>query len=213
MQTSLLKEVGETLHKSSRFNSKKSLVVFTLLIAGTVIGLNYSQSIAETPRVYHKDIEIIPDPNNPNLFTFIGNACVDSKGEILDPKVMLYSDMEQKPLHLTNVFFSDECFGAVEKIRANDPDSIEAKLVAYGDYSVIQNMEIKIDDLKTLQNKQQDELKEVSSSNFKANVNHQEYIDAKREKSDALWITQKQLQQETAKYYEIMRYLHPTVEP
>jgi len=34
-----------------------------------------------------------------------------------------------------------------------------------------------------------------------------------REKSDALWITQKQLQQETAKYYEILRYLHPSVEP
>jgi len=208
-----LKEVGENLHKSSRFTFKKSLVVFTLLIAGTVIGLNYSQSIAETPHVYHKDIEIIPDPNDPTLFTFIGNACVDSKGEILDPKVMLYSDMEQKPLHLTHVFYSDECFGAVEKIRANDPDSIEAKLEAYGDYSIIKEIEIKIEDLKILQDQQQEELKEVSTSTFQANVNHQEYIDAMREKSDALWITQKQLQQETAKYYEILRYLHPSVEP
>ncbi len=205
-----MKEVGENLLKSSRFTFKKSLVVFTLLIAGTVIGLNYSQSIAETPHVYHKDIEIIPDPNNPNLFTFIGNACVDSKGQVINPKVMLYSDMEQKPLHLTHVFFSDECFGAVEKIRANDPDSIEAKLVSYGDYSIIKELEIKIDDLKTLQTQQQDDLMEVNPNNFQ---HPQEYIDTKREKSDALWITQKQLQQETAKYYEILRYLHPSVEP
>ena len=205
-----MKEVGENLLKSSRYTFKKSLVVFTLLIAGTVIGLNYSQSIAETPHVYHKDIEIIPDPNNPNLFTFIGNACVDSKGQVINPKVMLYSDMEQKPLHLTHVFFSDECFGAVEKIRANDPDSIEAKLVSYGDYSIIKELEIKIDDLKTLQTQQQDDLMEVNPNNFQ---HPQEYIDTKREKSDALWITQKQLQQETAKYYEILRYLHPSVEP
>ncbi len=126
---------------------------------------------------------------------------------------MLYSDIEQKPLWLTHVFHSDECFGAVEKIRANDPDSIEAKLVSYGDYSIIKEMEIKIEDLKNLQDQQQEELKEVSSSTFQVNVNHQEYIDAMREKSDALWITQKQLQQETAKYYEIIRYLHPSVEP
>jgi len=85
---------------------------------------------------------------------------------------MLYSDIEQKPLWLTHVFHSDECFGAVEKIRANDPDSIEAKLVSYGDYSIIKEMEIKIEDLKNLQDQQQEELKEVSSSTFQANVNH-----------------------------------------
>ena len=126
---------------------------------------------------------------------------------------MLYSDIEQKPLWLTHVFHSDECFGAVEKIRANDPDSIEAKLVSYGDYSIIKEIENRIDDLKTLQVQQHEELKEVSSSNFKANVNHQEYIDAMKQKADALWTTQHQLQQETAKYYEIMRYLHPIGEP
>lgn len=175
------------------------------------MGFNYTQSIAQTPNVYHKEIEIIPDPNDPNLFTFIGSACVDAKGDVLDPKVILYSDMEQKPLWLTHVFSSDECFGAVEKIRANDPDSIEAKLVAYGDYSLIKEMEEKIEDLKTLQNQQQKELMEISSDKFPEN--HQKYIDTMREKADALWKTQKLLQQETAKYYEILRYLHPSVEP
>jgi len=94
--------------------------------------LNHLQISAQTPDVYHREIEIIPDPHNPNLYSFIGNVCVDSKGEILDPKVILYSDMEQKPLWLTHVFYSNECFGAVEKIRANDPDSIKAEVVSYG---------------------------------------------------------------------------------
>jgi len=205
-----LKEVGANLHKSTRIDSKK-LIVFTLLSVTIVMGLYYSQSIAETPRVYNKEIEIIPDPHVPNLFTFIGNACVDSKGEILDPKVILSSDIEEKPLWLTQVFYSEECFAAVEKIRAYDPDSIKAKLVAYGDYSMIKEIEENIEELKILQTQQQKELKEITSEKFPKDFN--KHIDATREKSDALWKTQKELQKETAKYYEILRYLHPSVEP
>jgi len=160
-----LKEVGANLHKSTRIDSKK-LIVFTLLSVTIVMGLYYSQSIAETPRVYNKEIEIIPDPHDPNLFTFIGYACVDSKGEILDPKVILSSDMEQKPLWLTQVFYSEECFAAVEKIRANNPDSIKAKLVAYEDYSMIKEIEENIEELKILQAQQQQELKEKAQTNF-----------------------------------------------
>ncbi len=203
-----MKEVGENLDKSTRIYSKKLLVVFSLLIAGLVFGLNYSQSIAETPHVYDKEIEIIPDPNDPNLFTFIGSACVDSKGEIIDPKVMLSSDLERKPLYLTHVFHSDECFGAVEKIRANDPDSIQAEIVAYGNYTVIKEMEEKIEELENESNKLQLEIRELSKNKFPET--HQKYIDDMREKSDALFKTQKLLQKETAKYYEIMRYLHPS---
>lgn len=178
------------------------------MIVGLVLGLNHLQIFAQTPDIYNTEIEIIPDPHRPNLYTFIGSACVDSKGEILDPKVMLYSDLEQKPLWLTHVFHSNECFAAVEKIRANDPDSIEAKIVAYGNYTVIQEMEEKIDELNRLQTQLQQELQEIRSDNFPDN--HQNYIDAMREKSDALFKTQKLLQKETAKYYETMRYLHPS---
>ncbi len=205
-----MKEVGANLHKSTRIDSKK-LIVFTLLAVTIVMGLYYSQSMAETPRVYNKEIEIIPDPHDPNLFTFIGYACVDSKGEILDPKVILSSDIEEKPLWLTQVFHSEECFAAVEKIRAYDPDSIKAKLVSYGDYSMIKEIEENIEELKILQAQQQQELKEISSDKFPKDF--RKYIDTIREKSDALWKTQKLLQQETAKYYEILRYLHPSVEP
>jgi len=178
------------------------------MIVGLVLGLNHLQISAQTPDVYHREIEIIPDPNNPNLYSFIGNVCVDSKGEILDPKVILYSDMEQKPLWLTHVFYSNECFGAVEKIRANDPDSIKAKVVAYGNYTVIEEIEEKIDELKSLQAQLQQELQEIRSDKFPDN--YPGYIDTMREKSDALFKTQKLLQKETAKYYEIMRYLHPS---
>ena len=202
-----MKEVGENLDKSSRIYSKKLLVVFSLLIAGIVFGLNYSQSIAETPHVYDTEIEIIPDPNDPKLFTFIGSACVDSKGEIIDPKVMLYSDLEQKPLWLTHVFHSDECFAAVEKIRANDPDSIEAEIVAYGNYTVIKEMEEKIEELENESNKLQLEIRELNPRDFDQ---HNQYINEMREISDTLFKTQKLLQKETAKYYEIMRYLHPS---
>jgi hypothetical protein len=196
------------LHKALRFNSKISLVIFSIMIVGLVLGLNHLQISAQTPDVYHKEIEIIPDPHKPNLYTFIGSACVDSKGEIIDPKVMLYSDLEQKPLWLTHVFHSNECFGAVEKIRANDPDSIKAKIVAYGNYTVIEEMEEKIVELKNLQAQLQRELQEIRSDKFPEH--HQKYIDAMREKSDALFKTQKLLQKETAKYYEVMRYLHPS---
>jgi len=202
-----LKEVGENLDKSTRIGSKKLLVVFSLLIAGLVFGLNYSQSIAETPHVYNTEIEIIPDLHDPKLFTFIGSACVDSKGEIMDPKVMLYSDLEQKPLWLTHVFESDECFGAVEKIRANDPDSIEAEIVAYGDYTVIKEMEEKIEELENTQSILQQEIRELNPRDFDQ---HNQYINEMREISDALFKTQKLLQKETAKYYEVMRYLHPS---
>jgi len=198
------------LYKFTRINSKKLLIVFILLTITTVISLNYSQSTAQTPHVYNEEIEIIPDEINPKLFTFIGNACVDSKGEIINPKIMLYSDLEQKPLSLVNVFSSDECFGAVQKILADDPESIHAKVVAYGDNSVIQEMEKNIEELKKLQTTQQQQIKELNPNDFKI---YREYIDAMRKISDSLWDTQKSLQQETAKYYETQRYLHPAVEP
>ena len=149
-----------------KFNSKKLFVVLTLFTVTLVMGLTYSQTEAETPNIYHKDIEIIPDPNRDGVFNFIGNVCVDSDSEIMDPKVMLYSDLEQLPLWLNHVYSSDECFGTVQKINANDPDSIHAKIVSYGNYSVIEDMEQKIEELKSLQAQQQEELQKIRSDKF-----------------------------------------------
>jgi len=189
-------------------NSKKLLVVFTLFTVTLVMGLTYSQTEAETPSIYHKDIEIIPDPNRPGVFNFVGNVCVDSDGEIMDPKVMLYSDLEQLPLWLNHVYSSDECFGAVQKINANDPDSIHAKIVSYGNYSVIEDMEQKIEELKSLQTQQQEELQKIRSDKFYEK--HQDQIDDMRRVSDSLFLTQKELQKETADYYNTLAYLHPS---
>jgi hypothetical protein len=189
-------------------NSKKLLVVFTLFAVTLVMGLNYSQSIAETPNIYHKDIEIIPDPNMPGLYNFVGNVCVDSDGEIMDPKVMLYSDLEQLPLWLNHVYKSDECFGAIQKINANDPDSIYAKIVSYGNSTVIEEMEQKIEELKSLQAQQQEEVKKIRSDKFYDK--HQDQIDDLRRVTDRMFETNKQLQKETADYYNTMAYLHPS---
>ncbi len=189
-------------------NSKKLLVVFTLFAVTLVMGLNYSQSIAETPNIYHKDIEIIPDPNRPGLYNFVGNVCVDSDGDIMDPKVMLYSDLEQLPLWLNHVYKSDECFGAIQKINANDPDSIYAKIVSYGNSTVIEEMEQKIEELKSLQAQQQEEVKKIRSDKFYDK--HQDQIDDLRRVTDRMFETNKQLQKETADYYNTMAYLHPS---
>lgn len=189
-------------------NSKKLLVVFTLFAVTLVMGLNYSQTVAETPNIYHKDIEIIPDPNMPGLYNFVGNVCVDSDGEIMDPKVMLYSDLEQLPLWLNHVYKSDECFGAIQKINANDPDSIYAKIVSYGNSTVIEEMEQKIEELKSLQAQQQEEVKKIRSDKFYDK--HQDQIDDLRRVTDRMFETNKQLQKETADYYNTMAYLHPS---
>ena len=42
-------------------NSKKLLVVFTLFAVTLVMGLNYSQSIAETPNIY-QNTALLWDP-------------------------------------------------------------------------------------------------------------------------------------------------------
>jgi len=188
--------------------TQKSLIFFIPVITASAIILSVSFVIAQQPIVYFSETEIIEDSKRENGYIFIGNVCASSK-EILDPKVLLISDFETKTLQLIHVFHSKECFGAVERIRASDPDSIHVQIVSFGDNSQIQVMQTEIEDLEKQLEKQQEELKEVSKSTFQPNVNHQEYIDAKREKADALWITEKQLQHKTAQFYEMMSYLHP----
>jgi len=121
---------------------------------------------------------------------------------------LLISDLETKTLQLVHVFYSDECFGAVEKIRASDPDSIHLKLVSFGDNSQIKGTQAEIEDLRKQLEKEQRELSETKKKIFD---NHQDYIDAVHAKAEKLWITEKQLQHKTAQFYEMMSYLHPDV--
>jgi len=121
---------------------------------------------------------------------------------------MVISDMEKKPLQLTKVFHSDECFGAVEKIRAKDPNSIVTKLVTYELKDVVNEKENTIKNLKALMEKQQKELKVILDEKFPAD-GHRKHIEDLRKKSDELWATQKLLQEKTAQYYSMREYHHP----
>ncbi len=182
--------------------------IFLLSVAigiGLAVGITHTS--AQQENVTFEELEIIPDPNRENLYTYIFNVC-DNEFAIEDPKIMVISDMEKKPIQLTKVFHSDECFGAVEKIRAKDPDSIVTKLVTFELPEVVDAKEKAIEDLRELQKKQQKELRETLNEKFPEG-GHQKHIDKVREISDRLWTTQKLLQDKTAQYYTMQDYHHP----
>jgi len=182
--------------------------IFLLSVAigiGLAVGITHTS--AQQENVTFEELEIIPDPNRENLYTYIFNVC-DNEFAIEDPKIMVISDMEKKLIQLTNVFHSDECFGAVEKIRAKDPDSIVTKLVTFELPEVVDAKENAIEDLRELQKKQQKELRETLNEKFPEG-SIQEHRDKVREISDRLWATQKLLQEKTAQYYTMQDYHHP----
>ena len=182
--------------------------IFLLSVAigiGLAVGITHTS--AQQENVTFEELEIIPDPNRENLYTYIFNVC-DNEFAIEDPKIMVISDMEKKLIQLTNVFHSDECFGAVEKIRAKDPDSIVTKLVTFELPEAVDAKENAIKDLRELQKKQQKELRETLNEKFPEG-SIQEHRDKVREISDRLWATQKLLQEKTAQYYTMQDYHHP----
>jgi len=182
--------------------------IFLLSVAigiGLAVGITHTS--AQQENVTFEELEIIPDPNRENLYTYIFNVC-DNNFAIEDPKIMVISDMEKKLIQLTKVFHSDECFGAVEKIRAIDPDSIITKLVTFELPEVVDAKENAIEDLRELQKKQQKELRETLNEKFPEG-SIQEHRDKVREISDRLWATQKLLQEKTAQYYTMQDYHHP----
>ncbi len=160
---------------------------------------------AQLPTFEFEELEIIEDPNRPGYYSYIFNFC-DNAFAVEDPRFMVVSDLEKKPMQLTGVFYSDNCYGAVEKIRANDPDSIRAELVFYEDPNQIDNFEEKIDKMTAEVDKLRQELKITMDTNYPT---HQAYIDATKVKSDELWGARKQLQHLTAQYYEMMSFYHP----
>jgi hypothetical protein len=182
--------------------------IFLLSVAigiGLAVGITHTS--AQQENITFEELEIIPDPNRENLYTYIFNVC-DNNFAIEDPKIMVISDMEKKPLQLNQVFNSDECFGAVEKIRAKDPDSIVTKLITFELKETTDAKEKAIEDLKILQVKQQKELRETLNEKFPEG-SIQEHKDKVREISDRLYATQKLLQDKTAQYYTMQDYHHP----
>ena len=182
--------------------------IFLLTVAigiGLAVGITHTS--AQQENVTFEELEIIQDPNRENLYTYIFNVC-DNEFAIEDPKIMVISDMEKKPLQLTKVLNSDECFGAVEKIRAKDPDSIITKLVTFELKETVDEKKNSIADLKALQEKQQKELRETINEKFPEGsiTEHKEKV---REISGRLYATQKLLQDKTAEYYTMQDYHHP----
>jgi len=182
--------------------------IFLLSVAigiGLVVGITHTS--AQQENVTFEELEIIPDPNRENLYTYIFNVC-DNNFAIEDPKIMVISDMEKKPLQLTKVLNSDECFGAVEKIRAKDPDSIITKLVTFELKETVDEKKNTISNLKAQQEKQQKELRETLNEKFPEGsiTEHKEKV---REISDRLYATGKELQDKTAQFYAMQEYHHP----
>jgi len=184
-----------------------SKIFLLSVVIGIGLAVGITHTSAQQENITFEELEIIPDPNRENLYTYIFNVC-DNNFAIEDPKIMVISDMEKKLIQLTKVFHSDECFGAVEKIRANDPDSIVTKLVTFELPETVDAKEKAIEDLRELQKKQQKELRETLNEKFPEG-SIQEHRDKVREISDRLWSTQKLLQDKTAQYYTMRDYHHP----
>jgi len=160
---------------------------------------------AQLPAFEFEELEIIEDPNRPGYYSYIFNFC-DNAIAVEDPRFMVISDLEKKPMQLTGVFHTDNCYGAVEKIRANDPDSIRAELVSFGDSNQIDNFEAKIAKQQAEVDRLREELKTTMGAVY---PKHQDYIDATKLKSDELWEARKLLQHLNAQYYEMMSVFHP----
>ncbi len=189
---------------------KKSLVILaTVLVAiGTIVSISVTS--AASPEVFILELEIIKQPNRDDRYTYIFNVCVDEAGDgadsIRDPAIIITSDKETRRLQLDRVFLANECVGAVERIRADDPNSIKANVVTFGNQDLIKDTENRLKELQAQAERENRELKQILGTNF---PNHQAYIDAMNEQADKLYVTRKQLQAATEQYYQMMRYLHP----
>ena len=184
-----------------------SKIFLLSVVIGIGLAVGITHTSAQQENITFEELEIIPDPNRENLYSYIFNVCVNESG-IEDPKIMVTSDMEKKGLQLTQVFNSDQCFGAVEKIRAKDPDSIKTELVTYEIHANVDEKKNTIANLRAQQEKQQKELRETLNEKFPEGsiTEHKEKV---REISDRLYATQKLLQDKTAQYYTMQDYHHP----
>ena len=190
--------------------SKKNLLLLTSVLIGVGLVISISVGSAQSPEVFVQELEILKDPNRDDVYTYVFNVCIDEAGDgmdsIRDPTIIITSDKDTRRLQLERVFLANECVGGVEKIRADDPNSIKAEIVTFGNQDTIFEMEQRIEELKRKAEQEHKELRVIMSTNY---PHHQDYIDAMKEQTDKLWLTRKQLQTTTEQYYQIMRYMHP----
>ena len=182
--------------------------IILLLVAigiGLTVGISHTSAIEEN--ITFEELEIIPDPNRENLYSYIFNVCVNEFA-VDDPKIMVTSDMEKVGLQLTKVLNDDTCYGAVEKIRAKDPDSIKTELVTYEIHANVEDKKKVIEDLKVKQDELQNQLREKLKEKFPES-GHKKYNTELTAITDALFDTRKELQDKTAQYHAMQEYHHP----
>ena len=191
-------------------SSKKHLLLLMPILVVATLFIGITVGIAQSPEVFVQELEILKDPNRDDVYTYVFNVCVDEAGDgmdsIRDPSIIITSDKDIRRLQLERVMLANECVGGVERIRADDPSTIKAKVVTFGNHDTILELEQRIESLKAQSEQQHQELQRIMSTNF---PHHQDYIDAMNEQTDKLWQTRRQLQTMTEQYYEIMRYIHP----
>ena len=189
---------------------KKSIVILaSILVAiGTIVSISVGS--AASPEVFVQELEIIKQPNWEDRYTYIFNVCVDEAGDgmdsIRDPTIVITSDKETRRLQLDRIFLANECVGGVERIRADDPNSIKANVVTFANQDFIEDTENRLKELQDKAARENEELQKISKVNY---AHHQDYIDAMKEQSDKLYITRKQLQGATEQFYQLMRLHHP----
>jgi len=185
---------------SNSLYPKLLLSVFVLVASLTIVNVT-----AQLPAFEFVELQIIEDPHRPGLYSYIFNFC-DNAFDVEDPRFLIISDVEKIPMHLSGVFHDDRCYGAVEKIRANDPDSIRVELVSFQDENQIDNFEERIAKQQATVDRLRQELTTTMAAVY---PHHQDFLDATRLASDALWDARKELQHLNAQYYEMMSVFHP----
>ena len=192
---------------------KKPIIGISITVIAILLVANVSMSIAQEPEIFFKDIQIIPGSvQKTDMWTVIFNVCVDGPGDgvdsVMDPRILVSSDIETRPLQLTKVFHANECQGAVQQIRATDPQSISLKVMSFGNYDQIKAMEENIEKLRLQFEQEMANLQSLKEVNFPSN---QQYIDQVRRQADHVNELRRNLQHQTEQFHQIMFELHPNI--
>ena len=193
---------------------KKPIIGISITVIGILLVANVSMSIAQEPEIFFKDIQIIPGSvQKAGMWNVIFSVCVDGPGDgvdkVMDPRILVTSDIEKRPMQLTKVFHANECQGAIQQIRANDPQSISLKVISFGNYDQIEAMEENLKKLQFEFEREMANLQSLKEVNFPSN---QAYIDQVRRQADHVNDLRRNLQHQTEQFHQIMFNLHPDIE-
>ena len=88
---------------------KKPIIGISITVIAILLVANVSISIAQEPEIFFKDIQIIPGTvQKTDMWTVIFSVCVDGPGDgvdqVFDPRILVSSDIEKRPMQLINVF-------------------------------------------------------------------------------------------------------------